>query len=231
MHGRFARFVVGVFCGLIGGTAAQQYDGCTSGSVSDIGNGRCDAALNVPSCGFDGGDCCPCTCSDGPDHSCSDSEFDCIYPDCNDEQDFCEEEWQSDGWCDPKNNHAGCNWDGGDVSFFSFESPPILIFLLLAAAYDGRRIRGPTAPNPPPATPPGVLKSDTERVPARRDRHKPFPELSLLCGSLWGRGAVRRRLVFAHILRPCPAFLTTPNQTHHFFFPSELAVAARAVLF
>ena len=35
---------------------AAQYDGCTNGTVADIGNGRCDAANNNPSCGFDGGD-------------------------------------------------------------------------------------------------------------------------------------------------------------------------------
>lgn len=28
------------------------------------------------------GDCCPCTCVDGAIHSCSDSQFDCLYPDC-----------------------------------------------------------------------------------------------------------------------------------------------------
>ena len=63
--------------------AAARYDSCTTGTITDIGNGRCDAALNVPSCGFDGGDCCPCTCSDGPDHSCSDNTFDCEYLDCD----------------------------------------------------------------------------------------------------------------------------------------------------
>ena len=83
--------------------AAAQYDSCTSGAVSDIGNGRCDADLNVPSCGYDGGDCCPCTCEDGPAHSCSDSEFHCVYPDCGGgaatafEETMCEEDWKGDG--------------------------------------------------------------------------------------------------------------------------------------
>lgn len=35
---------------------AAQYGSCTNGTVGDIGNGRCDAANNNPSCGFDGGD-------------------------------------------------------------------------------------------------------------------------------------------------------------------------------
>ena len=116
-HGGLAGFSVAVLCFLTGGTTAQ-YDGC-SGPVADIANGRCDAALNVPACGFDGGDCCPCTCSDGPMHSCSDNTFkECVFPACDEEEDFCEVDWQGDGWCDTINNHAGCDWDGGDVSFF-----------------------------------------------------------------------------------------------------------------
>ena len=35
---------------------AAQYDSCTTGTVANIGNGQCDAELNVPSCGYDGGD-------------------------------------------------------------------------------------------------------------------------------------------------------------------------------
>ena len=100
----------------------SQYDSCTNGTVSDIGNGRCDAELNVPSCGFDGGDCCPCTCVDGPAHTCSNSEFDCVYPDCGgdaattSEESTCREDWKSDGWCDRVNNGPECDYDGGDVS-------------------------------------------------------------------------------------------------------------------
>ena len=109
---------------------AAQYDSCIAGAVTDIGNGRCDAALNIPSCGFDGGDCCPCTCSDGPDHFCSDSIFDCLYPGCDDppptsEDTICNEVWVGDGWCDwESNNHIGCSWDGGDVSIVVVELRP-----------------------------------------------------------------------------------------------------------
>lgn len=99
----------------------SQYDSCTNGTVDDIGNGRCDAELNVPSCGYDGGDCCSCTCLDGPTHSCSDGEFGCIYPDCDgaattSEESTCVEEWKSDGYCDPENHGPECDNDGGDVS-------------------------------------------------------------------------------------------------------------------
>ncbi|CAN0168925.1 unnamed protein product [Ectocarpus sp. 12 AP-2014] len=72
-----------LLCPLLHGGAAQ-YDTCTNGAIADIGNGRCDAELNVPSCGYDGGDCCSCTCVDGPLYSCSEGTFDCLYPDCGD---------------------------------------------------------------------------------------------------------------------------------------------------
>ena len=84
-------------------TGSAQFDSCTGGVVADIGNGRCDPELNVPTCGYDGGDCCPCTCVDGPTHSCSDSDFDCLYPQCDDaaaatsDQTMCQEDWKSDG--------------------------------------------------------------------------------------------------------------------------------------
>lgn len=108
---------------------AAQYDRC-EGPVADIGNGECDAELNVPSCGYDGGDCCSCTCVDGPTHSCSDSDFDCIYPGCDivwweglsdvfsddDVIGACYEYSKGDGQCDILNNHYGCDYDGGDVS-------------------------------------------------------------------------------------------------------------------
>ena len=45
---------VTLWCFLQG--VAAQYDSCTTGAVANIGNGQCDAALNVPSCGYDGGD-------------------------------------------------------------------------------------------------------------------------------------------------------------------------------
>ena len=49
-----AGFAVAVSLCFRGGAA--QYGSCTNGTVGDIGNGRCDAANNNPSCGFDGGD-------------------------------------------------------------------------------------------------------------------------------------------------------------------------------
>ncbi|CAN0528891.1 unnamed protein product, partial [Scytosiphon promiscuus] len=98
------------------------YDSCTNGTVTDIGNGLCDAANNNPSCGYDGGDCCPCTCADSPAHACTDSEFDCIFPECDDptaasSEDLspaCIEGLIGDGFCNSENNNASCDYDGGD---------------------------------------------------------------------------------------------------------------------
>ncbi len=115
-----AAITVALGCRLLGGAA--QYDSCINGTIADIGNGRCDAALNIPSCGFDGGDCCPCTCSDGNGYSCSDNDFDCLYPGCDEpkeEDAFCG--GSGDGWCNSEKNTIECSWDGGDVSSISLE--------------------------------------------------------------------------------------------------------------
>ena len=121
-----ASFVL-AFSGFLCGAAAQ-YDSCITGAVADIGNGRCDAALNVPSCGYDGGDCCPCTCIDGPDHACSDiGTSTCVFPDCNawgeglgglyeTEETSCIQSQLANGLCQAVNNNKNCSWDGGDVS-------------------------------------------------------------------------------------------------------------------
>ncbi|CAN0042723.1 unnamed protein product [Ectocarpus fasciculatus] len=56
---------------------AAQYDNCTDGTVADIANGVCNSANNNPSCGYDGGDCCFCSCSHA---DCYASLFDCLDP-------------------------------------------------------------------------------------------------------------------------------------------------------
>eukprot|EP00752_Nemacystus_decipiens_P013054 g11547.t1 len=118
-RGRFTAAVI-LSCFLRG--AAAQYDRCTSGAIANIGNGRCDAALNVPSCGYDGGDCCPCTCVDSADHSCVDSVFNCVYPGCDaddettsTEEATCIEELLGDGVCAVVQSGASCGYDGGDI--------------------------------------------------------------------------------------------------------------------
>lgn len=65
--------------------------------------------------------CCPCTCSDGPVHSCIDNKFDnCEYPECDQPTDSdeaaCIESYHGDGYCDEVENNLSCGFDGGDVS-------------------------------------------------------------------------------------------------------------------
>ena len=46
-----------------------------------IGDGYCDSSNNNAECGWDGGDCCECTCEQGTaGHGCSNSGFDCKDP-------------------------------------------------------------------------------------------------------------------------------------------------------
>ncbi|CAN0581540.1 unnamed protein product, partial [Laminaria digitata] len=117
-----ARFAaIALLCCLCLRGVASQYATCTNGTVADIGNGLCDTANNNPSCGYDGGDCCPCTCADGPVHSCNSSDLNCIFPECGDdervatsEDPTCIKSWLSDGECDDENNNPSCDYDGGD---------------------------------------------------------------------------------------------------------------------
>ena len=47
-----------------------------------VGDGLCDSKSNNQYCLFDGGDCCPCTCSDCSEVDCSDPDaFQQLY-DC-----------------------------------------------------------------------------------------------------------------------------------------------------
>ncbi|CAM9881125.1 unnamed protein product, partial [Laminaria digitata] len=65
---------------------ALLYPNCT-GSISTTGDGFCSSSNNNPSCGYDGGDCCECTCVDRPesDFSCGSNGFNCLDPACPDE--------------------------------------------------------------------------------------------------------------------------------------------------
>lgn len=44
------------------GTPEASFPDCVVQGYEDLGNGYCDGSLNSEACGFDGGDCCPCTC-------------------------------------------------------------------------------------------------------------------------------------------------------------------------
>jgi len=75
-----------------------------------VGDGVCDARNNHKGCFFDGNDCCD---------EYADSQF------CNSKVKGCRckknafkkceyEDFVNDGACDPENNNAKCNYDGGD---------------------------------------------------------------------------------------------------------------------
>ncbi|CAM9616942.1 unnamed protein product, partial [Laminaria digitata] len=101
--------------------------------TSLIADGICDAAANTAACGFDGGDCCECTCfAGGVLCDKTESEFACEDPDAPTDCDatanpapsptseFAESECAGyvphiqDGYCDVDNNNAACGFDGGD---------------------------------------------------------------------------------------------------------------------
>lgn len=120
---------------------SNVYTNCT-GYVPHIGDGRCDGGNNNPGCGYDGGDCCPCTCSSTLIYSCGEGGFDCIDPGAfnatgcdltdadsvgnsdvdpssssaegNSTYSSCHISYYNDGFCDPINNNALCGYDGGD---------------------------------------------------------------------------------------------------------------------
>ena len=65
-----------------------MYKNCTNGVVEFIGDGNCDGINNTPDCGYDGGDCCICTCIDSM--ACT-FNFNCLDPDARDELYACDE--------------------------------------------------------------------------------------------------------------------------------------------
>ena len=98
-----------------------QYESCPE-DLSWSGDGYCDAGLNNLECGYDGGDCCKCTCANGPMYACGYAGFSCVDPECLDPDvqatffpDCSDSLVQvNDGACDADNNNAACGYDGGD---------------------------------------------------------------------------------------------------------------------
>ncbi|CAM9608575.1 unnamed protein product, partial [Ectocarpus fasciculatus] len=93
--------------------------------TSDLGDGRCDQDNNNEICGYDGGDCCECTCVSRWDDDWSCSNYNaCIDPDapCVNDDDITVDmvencgyvRYVGDGWCDDYNNNELCGYDGGD---------------------------------------------------------------------------------------------------------------------
>ena len=73
--------------GCLDSSIVDQFPNCT-GNLLNLGDGECDRDINTPDCGYDGGDCCMCTCID--DTACT-SGFNCIDPDAGNELYACNE--------------------------------------------------------------------------------------------------------------------------------------------
>lgn len=101
---------------------SEDYANCT-GLASKTGNGVCESDNNNESCGWDGGDCCECTCVDDLDIPLSCSVFDCLDPssECDDDSGTYDHtnctgnlNATNNGLCNSENNNEACGWDGGD---------------------------------------------------------------------------------------------------------------------
>ena len=94
---------------------------CTSGYITNIGNGWCDVENNNEGCLYDGGDCCDCTRVDDGSSSafslCVDPSATCFDPTAIALQANCTGGYIpsiGNGSCDVGNNNEGCLFDGGD---------------------------------------------------------------------------------------------------------------------
>ena len=94
---------------------AAQYESCPE-DLSWSGDGYCDVGLNNLECGYDGGDCCKCTCVNGPMYPCGYAGFPCVDPDVQATFPDCLGNLfrVNDGACDADNNNTACGYDGGD---------------------------------------------------------------------------------------------------------------------
>jgi trypsin len=89
---------------------------CGVARPSYLGDGYCDGgAYNTPECGFDGGDCCPATCTPG-DYACGANGYECLDDEAVGVCTAPKPAWVGDGYCDrdPAYNNEACAWDGGD---------------------------------------------------------------------------------------------------------------------
>lgn len=110
-------------------TTPPDYSDC-AGYLPHVKDGYCDNANNNADCGYDGGDCCECTCVDGPSQSCGELGvgYDCIDPDVPEGCGITPSPAASfgypdctgyiynlqNGYCNDDLNNAECGYDGGD---------------------------------------------------------------------------------------------------------------------
>ncbi|CAM9510166.1 unnamed protein product, partial [Ectocarpus sp. 13 AM-2016] len=101
------------------------------GNFVQLADGDCDQINNNEECGYDGGDCCSCTCLDDF-YECGSNGFACIDPsaECVDDDDVtvdmvenCDVRNIGDGQCDLDNNREECHYDGGDCCSCTCQVP------------------------------------------------------------------------------------------------------------
>ncbi|CAM9527606.1 unnamed protein product, partial [Ectocarpus sp. 13 AM-2016] len=100
---------------------------------SAVGDGDCDRDNNFAECGYDGGDCCECTCVSEGEYDCGAGGFACIDPaaECVNDDDVtfqiastCVADMIGDAYCDEPNNVEECGYDGGDCCPCTCEDIP-----------------------------------------------------------------------------------------------------------
>ena len=154
------------------GCADGVCETCNVSYPNWLGDGYCDSSsYNTAACGWDGGDCCPSTCSG----SCgSTTEASCLdpfarenAPDPSELYPNCEGtlSWIGDGNCDGATNVESCGWDGGDCCASSnaacADSTSYPCACLDPNAEDATDSSDPTDPEDPTASITFTLDPDT----------------------------------------------------------------------
>ena len=85
---------------------SENNNNCPADCDFPCGDLVCESNEDIDNCPYDCAFDDFIICGDGV---CVAGEYDCEY-DCTD----CYASWIADGYCDPINNNAQCNWDGGD---------------------------------------------------------------------------------------------------------------------
>ena len=71
-------FTIGFIEGVIESRASST--STCDASADTLGDGYCDGSANNEACGYDAGDCCESTCTDG-NYTCGENGYDCVNPD------------------------------------------------------------------------------------------------------------------------------------------------------
>ncbi|CAN0319675.1 unnamed protein product [Ectocarpus sp. 8 AP-2014] len=121
--------------GVHGATTTATNTGTSSVCFDEsaVGDGDCDRDNNFAECGYDGGDCCECTCVSEGEYECGAGGYACIDPaaECVNDDDVtfqiastCVADMIGDAYCDEPNNVEECGYDGGDCCACTCEDIP-----------------------------------------------------------------------------------------------------------